>query len=210
MEPMTTPEAAAVPVLANGDVMSREEFHRRYAACEGLERVELIEGVVYMPSPISIELHARQLKLIRQWLEAYERATPGVEAMDAGTVLLDDRNELIPDAMLYRLAPGRFRDGYLAGAPELVIEVASSSVSRDLHQKKAAYERNGVREYIVWRVRDDALDWFELLDGRYARREPDADQIIESSQFPGLRLDVSALLALDRARVLAALTAAAE
>ena len=201
------PNPVAVPMrLENGAVMSREQFHRLYSDCEGLERVELIEGVVYMPSPVRIEQHLRPVQLAYRWLMAYaDRHEGEVEAMDGGTVLLDDKNEPIPDLMLYRLGTGRFEEGYLNGAPELVVEVAASSQSRDLHQKKRAYERNGVLEYIVWRPIDGILHWFQLRDGAYVQREPDPDGIIASEVFPGLRLDVPAMLGGDRATVLAAL-----
>ena len=192
--------------LENGDVMSREEFHQRYSECEGLERVELIEGVVYMPSPVRIVQHQRPVKLMFLWLHAYELLHEGqVEAIDGGSVLLDDENEPIPDLMLYRLFPDSFVDGYLSRTPELVVEVAASSRSRDLHQKKRAYERNGVADYIVWRPIDEFIHWFQLRDGAYIERQPDASGIIESEVFPGLRLDVPAMLALDRKRVLSAL-----
>ncbi|MGI8927383.1 MAG: Uma2 family endonuclease [Tepidiformaceae bacterium] len=197
-------EAAAIG-LENGDVMSREEFHRRYGQCEELHRVELIEGVVYMPSPIKVLGHAHEQTLMMEWLAAYAAAQPGVEWSPPATVLLDDENEPEPDAMLYRLTPDRFEDDYVLGAPELIVESASSSVSRDVHQKKRAYERNGVLEYIVWRTRDKAIDWFQLREGAYVRRDPGGDGIIESETFARLRLDVGALLAGDRARVLAAL-----
>jgi Uma2 family endonuclease len=197
-------EATKHTLLENGARMSRPEFHHLYEDCEGLEKVELIEGVVYMPSPMKIEQHSRQNTLLIGWLLAYQDLCAGdVEASDGGSVLLDDDNEPIPDAMLFRLRPDRFEDGYLNGAPELVIEIANSSVSRDLHQKKEAYCRNGVQEYIVWRVRDGEIDWFQLRNGEYERRTPDAGGIIESELFPGLRLDVSAALAIDRKRLLA-------
>ena len=70
-----------------------------------------------------------------------------------------------------------------------------------------AYERNGVREYIVWRTRDRAIDYFVLRDGSYVRIEPDADGIVESEVFPGLRLSVKCLLDGDFAGALAALIA---
>jgi Uma2 family endonuclease len=192
------------PELENGAVMTQPEFHRAYSGCEGLARVELVEGIVYMPSPIKIEQHSRQQKLALRWLVAYEELHEGVEAMGPGTVILDSQNEPIPDVMLYRLRPGRFEDGYLSGAPELIFEVANTSRSRDLHGKKRAYERNGVLEYIVWQTRDATLRWFALEAGRYRERHPDADGIIESTVFPGLRLDVAAMLRLDRQAVLAA------
>lgn len=109
--------------------------------------------------------------------------------------------------MLYRETDGAYADGYLTKAPELIVEIASTSASRGLHQKKRAYERNGVREYIVWRTKDKAIDWFRLVDGRYELIEPDRRGFIESAEFPGLRLDVKARLAKDRKRVLRALTA---
>lgn len=196
----------AHPTLENGAVMGREEFHRLYAECPDFERVELIEGVVYLPSPIKIDGHAREHAIVLEWLAAYTLSRPDVEHAPPGSVLLDGRNEPQPDAMLYRLTPDRFESGYLLGAPELIVEVANTSHSRDLHQKKAAYERNGVREYIVWRTQDKALDWFQLADGAYVPRQPGDDGIIESAEFPGLRLNVTAMVALDRRGVLAALS----
>jgi Uma2 family endonuclease len=199
------PRTIAHPTLENGAVMTREEFHRLYEECPDLRRVELIEGVVYLPSPIKIEGHAREHRLVLAWLDHFAGDRTDIEYAPPGSILLDDANEPEPDAMLYRLREGRFRDGYLVGAPELIFEVANTSHSRDLHQKKRAYERNGVREYIVWRTQDRAIDWFELVDGVYIARKPDNDGIIESREFPGLRLDVPAMLAHDRRKVLAAL-----
>lgn len=200
---MTTRQTTAR--LENGDVMSRSEFHRLYSECEGLERVELIEGVVYMPSPIRFQGHAEEQLLILDWLSAYASKHTDVRCSPPGSVLLDDQNEPEPDAMLFRMTPDRLHDGYVNGAPELVVEIAASSKSRDLHQKKRAYERNGVLEYIVWRTDDGAVDWFELRDGKYAERAPDANGVLASREFPGLRLAVNAMLVKDRAAVLAAL-----
>ena len=113
------------------------------------------------------------------------------------------RNEPEPDAFMFHTDSGLVNDdGYAEGSPELVIEIANSSVARDLGVKKRAYERNGIREYIVWRVRDQAIDWFQLRDGAYVKREPDADGVIESEAFPGLRLNVEKALNVDLAGVL--------
>ena len=191
--------------LENGAVMSGDEFLSLYERAEGLEHVELIEGIVYMPSPVSVPDHARKQGLFIEWLAAYEARNAAVEYSPPGTMLLDEKNLPEPDAMLYFKRDGRFTDaGYLDGAPELVVEIANSSASRDLHGKKEAYRRNGVLEYIVWRVQDEAIDWFVLKDGVYEVRQP-KDGVIESGIFPGLRLDVPAMLAMDRAKVLAAL-----
>jgi Uma2 family endonuclease len=202
---MTSAVASKELPFDNGDVMSRHEFHRLYSQCEDLEHVELIEGVVYLPSPTRDLEHADQQMLVLEWLAAYRGDRPGLVVAPPASVLLDDRNEPEPDARLYRKDHARFEDGYLATPPELIVEIAASSAARDLHQKKRAYERNGVREYIVWRTRDGAIDWFRLVDGAYVRVEADKDGIIESEEFPGLRLDVAAMLAHDRQRVLRAL-----
>jgi len=201
---IAAPAAAAnVPALFAGDRLSRAEFERRYSAMPEVKKAELIEGVVYMPSPVS-KKHSGPHFLIVLWLGHYYEATPGVEVLDNSTVRLDLENEPQPDALL-RIAPdlgGQSRDcgDYIGGAPELVAEVANTSESYDLHDKLRAYQRNGVREYIVWRVADAAIDWFVLRDDRYQRLELDAAGCYRSEVFPGLWLDPAALVHGDAAR----------
>jgi len=207
-DPAPPPEPA--PELVAGDRLARAEFERRYAATPGLAKAELIEGVVYVPSPVRADAHGRPHTALIGWLFRYEVATPGAAVYTDATVRLDLDNEPRPDvaAALPAAAGGRSRvaaDGYLEGAPELVAEVAASTASYDLHDKKRAYRRNGVREYLVWRTEDRALDWFVLRGGRYARLAPGPDGLLRSEAFPGLWLDPAALLAGDGARVLAAL-----
>jgi Uma2 family endonuclease len=74
-----------------------------------------------------------------------------------------------------------------------------------LGDKKRAYRRNGIREYIVWQVFEQKLDWFSLQEGEYVPLPVDDDGIIRSLVFPGLWLAVTALLTGDMARVLAVL-----
>ena len=93
-------------------------------------------------------------------------------------------------------------DDFVEGGPELVAEVAASSASYDLHDKLNAYRRNGVQEYVVWRIWDRAVDWFVLCSGRYEQLSPTADGNLQSKVFPGLWLDPAALVAGDLARVL--------
>jgi len=191
--------------LESGDRLTREEFHRRYLARPDIRKAELVEGVVYVASPVRFDRHAEPHGLIVTWLGTYVASTPGPRFGDNGTVLLDDGNEVQPDACLWRPAPGGPRltdDGYIEGPPQLVVEIAASSVSYDLHDKLEAYRRTDVLEYVVWRTLDRAIDWFRLREGHYIRIEPDADGLIESEQFPGLRLDVASMLAGDLAAVL--------
>jgi Uma2 family endonuclease len=195
-----------LPPLESGDRLTRYEFERRYHAMPHLKKAELIEGVVYLPSPLRFEPHAEPHGNLITWLGVYKAMTPGVRMGDNPTVRLDLDNEAQPDAVLLidTAAGGRSRlseDGYIEGAPELVAEVAASSAAYDLYDKKTVYRRNGVQEYIVWQVLDQKLDWFVLQDEEYILQEPD-DGIIQSKVFPGLWLAVLSLLEGDMATVL--------
>lgn len=192
--------------LETGDLLTRREFERRYEAWPEIKKAELVEGVVFVASPVKATAHGEQHGHVMAWLGAYCASHAGVMLADNTTVRLDLDNELQPDALLRKREGGTSRideDGYVSGAPELVVEVASTSASYDLHQKLAVYRRNGVQEYIVWRVLDGALDWFELREGNYIHLRPNRRGVIQSRVFPGLRLAVSKLLSGDLAGVLA-------
>jgi len=197
-----------IPPLEPGDRLTAEEFERRYEAMPHLKKAELIEGVVYMPSPVHHRRHGRPNLQLATWVGTYEAATPGVEGADNGTARLDVGNTPQPDVLLLidPACGGQARisaDDYVENAPEFVAEVASSSASYDLHSKMEVYRRNGVREYLVWRVLDQAIDWFVLRDGHYQPLPVGEDGIVRSEVFAGLWLDVQALLRGDLARVLA-------
>ena len=194
-----------IPPLENGDKLTRHEFERRYHAMPNLKKAELIEGVVYVASPVRAKQHGKPHARIMGWLIAYEAATPGVEALDNTTVLLDTDNEPQPDALLRIETGGQSRinkDDYVEGAPELIVEIAASSASYDLHEKLKVYRRNQVQEYLIWRVYDYQFDWFRLQQGEYIQLQPNADNIICSQVFPGLWLDKMALLGGDLGKVL--------
>ena len=165
-----TAHIEAVPPLKHGERLTRDEFERRYEAMPHLKKAELIEGVVYMPSPVRIDLHGRPHAQIMAWLGAYWIATPGVDLADNSTVYLDSNNEPQPDALL-RIEPaqgGRSRiidKGYVEGPPELIVEIAGTSADYDLQDKLEVYRRCGVQEYIVWQTQEKHLDWFQLVNG---------------------------------------------
>lgn len=203
----TGPTAVAIPPLENGDRLTRQEFERRYASMPNVRHAELIEGAVLLPSRVSLAHHGRPHAQIMAWLGMYHAHTPGTDLGDNVTLRLDWENEPQPDAVLYwdvaRGGGARVAaDGYLEGVPELIVEVSSSSVSIDMHSKLRAYRRNGVPEYLVWRVLDRAVDWFELFDGDYRLLPADGAGLRRSRRFPGLWLDATALLSGDLARVL--------
>jgi Uma2 family endonuclease len=197
----------AIPPLESGDRLTRDEFERRYEAMPALMKAELVEGVVYVASPVRQRHHGKQHYHLLTWLGHYEAGTPGVEGGDNSTVRLDLNNEPQPDCVFF-IKPengGQVHlddEGYLSGAPDLVAEVAASSASYDLHDKLDAYRRNGVREYLVCRVLDGRIDWFVLRGGQYELIVPADDGTLRSTVFPGLWLDPSALLRGDIAAVL--------
>lgn len=201
---ITTP---ITPPLENGDRLTRYEFERRYQAMPHLKKAELIEGVVYVPAALRFRNHAEPHANLMIWLGMYKIMTSGVQLGDNPTVRLDLDNTPQPDAVLL-IDGGQARindDDYIEGAPELIIEVAASSAAYDLYDKKRAYRRNGVQEYLVWRVYDNELDWFSLQTGEYVLLEPDREGIIRSSVFPGLWLAIPSLLSGKMSEVLAVL-----
>ena len=200
---------ARLPLLANGDLLHSKEFLRRYDRMPDVKKAELIEGVVYMGSPVSIS-HARPDGLVIMWLATYAARTPGTEALPNTTVILDSQNTVQPDSLL-RLLParnGRTQETeakLISGPPELVVEIAASSASIDAHKKLAAYQRSGVAEYLLWRVDEGRFDWLHLEDEEYVAAQPDANGLLRSRLFPGLQLPLAALLALDGAKVMTCL-----
>jgi len=197
-----------IPLLENGDQLTRIEFERRYQAMPHLKKAELIEGIVYMAAALRIRSHGEPHAYIMTWLGVYKASTPGVQVGDNATVRLDTDNEVQPDALLRIEQGGNSRiseDDYVEGSPELIVEIAASTVSIDRHQKLKVYRRNGVQEYLIWRVDDGELDWFYLQDGEYRQREANTEGMIYSQVFPGLWLDKAALLSGDLAKVLAGL-----
>ncbi|MGF1576612.1 MAG: Uma2 family endonuclease [Cyanophyceae cyanobacterium] len=208
MQQLFLPEISNVPPLTNGDHLSRAEFERRYHAMPALKKAELIEGVVYMPSPLRLRQHAKPHGLIMAWLVGYAGSVPNVEWGDAPTVRLDQDNEPQPDAILRLIENGSSRisaDDYIEGAPELVVEIAASSVSMDMHSKLNVYRRNGVQEYLVWKVTEQAVSWFSLQSGTDTTLLPDEEGILKSLVFPGLWLNVPALIEAQVTEVLATL-----
>lgn len=199
-------EQQAIPALENGDRLTRAEFERRYHAMPEVKKAELIERVVYMSSPVRAKQHGRPHIQLATWLGVYEAATPLTFAADNSTVRLDLDNEPQPDLLLLIEAEAGGQsmfdsDGYVTGAPELVLEIAASSASYDLHDKLQAYRRNGVKEYIIWQTQSKKLDWLIFSEGQYYTLAQE-NNLYKSPSFPGLWLDAIALLEGNLAKVL--------
>jgi Uma2 family endonuclease len=203
--------AKKLPPLAPGDRLPRDEFERRFDVTPGLKKAELLDGVVYMPPPVSHVYHSGPHARMLALLGVYQAATPHTLVGDSGSLRLDLQNMPQPDAylMIAEDAGGQARidaEGYVAGAPELVAEIAASSASYDLHVKMDVYRRYGVREYIVWRTYDAEIDCFVLSDGQFERRTLNEGEIWRSIAFPGLCIATRQLLGGDLSGALEVLT----
>lgn len=197
---------ARVPALENADVLSREEFRRRRNNMPCLKRAERFGGSVFMQAAVRFREHGQPHQDLQGWLAYYKAFTPGIEGADNPTVEVAS-DDAQPDGCLL-ISPefgGRCRvdeQGYLVGSPELMAEVAASSASFDLHEKRESYLRSEVQEYLVWKVLERCVVWWALEQEEYIELSPDEDGIYRSRVFPGLWLDAPALVAGDLRRVI--------
>ncbi|MGD9853680.1 MAG: Uma2 family endonuclease [Planctomycetaceae bacterium] len=197
---------STLPPLENGDHLDQKSFHERYEAMPEGFKAELIQGRVYVPSPVR-RVHGRPHTLVTGWLLNYEAATPGVESLVDTTAILDDENEPQPDSFLI-VRPdhgGRTHvdsNGYIAGPPELAVEIAASTAAFDLFEKREAYERTGILEYVIVVVRSQEIRWLRLTDQRYIDVAVDESGVFRSQEFPGLWLNSKALFAEDAKQLL--------
>ena len=210
----------AIPLLYDGDRLTSEEFLRRYEADPYVVRAELLKGVVHINArrevingtesimpPISGGGHSGPQAKVVTLLGVYAAQTPGLALNGPTTVHLSDQTNPEPDALL-RILPeygGQSTlgdDDYIDGPPELLVEISKTSASRDMGTRLDAYQDDGVKEYLVWRTNKNVVDWFVLRRKKYVPLVPDADGVMKSETFPGLWLDVLALLEQDMAKAL--------
>jgi hypothetical protein len=197
-----------VPPLRNGDHLTVAEFQRRYEAMPNVKKAELIDGVVYMPSPVSFREHGEPHNDFNGWVFVYKAFTPGVEAGDNSTLReLLGTTQPQPDLCLriIEACGGQSRidaEGFLHHSPEWLGEVSASSASFDLNKKLRVYEQNDVLEYVVWRVEEQAIDWFLLKDGHFEAMPISKEGYYKSKVFPGLWLDPQALIEGDLIKVI--------
>jgi Uma2 family endonuclease len=205
---MSTVAPLSPPPLRDGDRLTSDEFMRRWEAMPDLKHAELIDGIVYMASPLT-NSHSDFHITLAAWIVQYVAATPGCWGGLELTWLMGHRDVPQPDVSL-RILPeyggqSRNEGNYSAGAPELIVEVAVSSRARDLGVKLKLYERMGVREYLIAVAGKQQFHWKLLTDAGYQNLEPAADGILRSPSFPGLWLDPAARWRGDLTRLFAIL-----
>ena len=203
--PLTIKDNQQLPPLQNGDRLDCAEFERRYTAQPELKKAELLEGVVYMSSPVAPRHGAIHSDLMA-WLGVYRAATPACVVLDNTSLRLDIDNEPQPDAAVLLTTDGVAPAGkVLVQRPVLIAEVAASSAAYDLHQKLHSYRRNGIAEYLVFSVFERRTYWHCWRAGDYVLVEPEADGVLRSRALPGLWLAADRFWAGELAAVLAVL-----
>jgi Uma2 family endonuclease len=194
----------AIPPLRRGQRLTVQEFLRRWEAMPQLKFAELIDGVVYMPSPVTAD-HGQEDLNISTWLGTYVAYTPGCRGGSQATwLMLDSAPQPDSDLWVPPECGGQsaIQGMYHIVAPELAAEICLSSAAYDLGVKKDLYQTAGVREYVAILVEEEEVRWHRLVDGQFPLCRPDARGIFRSEEFPGRWLDASALWKQDLPRLL--------
>lgn len=80
---------------------------------------------------------------------------------------LTAKDRFMPDGMVV-CQPDQIKHDGVYGAPDLVVEVLSSSTMKnDRGYKKIAYEKAGVREYWIVNPADKSVEQYLLSDGQF-------------------------------------------
>lgn len=155
------------------------------------ERWEIIDGEPYAMTPAPSLKHQRIVTRLAKsfgYLLDKKPCEPFVSPTD---VVLDEFNIVQPDLIVV-CDKGKMTDANIQGAPDLVVEIISPSTGRkDRREKKALYERFGVREYLLIHPEDETVERYSLVDGKYAG--PDVfgwDETMRLSAFPELELQL--------------------
>ena len=188
----------AVTQLRHGERMTRETFHRLYEQAPKDVKAELIGGTVHMAAAMKLS-HGEHHGAIITLFCLYRGKTPGVRFGDNVTVMLGDGGAPQPDALLRIEAEcggqSTLEDGYVVGPPELTVEISDSSLRLDINAKRDDYRQYGVLEYLVVDLQNQQVRWFELQ--KDVEHQADEDGVIRVGCFPGMWIDVEALLTLD-------------
>ena len=185
-------EDRAFPRPVKLTVDSFMALHER-GAFAGLSKVELIEGELLTLSPQHV-LHARaKTELAFRLRDALRAMNSVLELLIEATVLLSDENAPEPDIVI----ADRVTETDLVplGAVKLLVEIADSSLARDVGDKARLYARHGVPEYWVVAIPDRTIEQFSAPSGGAFtdRIAVPFGQPIKSITIPGLEIDTAGL-----------------
>ena len=200
----------AEPLLYEGQRLDQPTFHALYEQMGDDFKAELIDGVVYLMNMPLLADHGRPDSLMIGALVVFSIETPGTQVLNQVSTKLGIKSEVQPDSCLY-IEPefgGRASldaRGMLAAAPELIVEIGSSTLKRDLAAKKRVYEQAGALEYVVFDAKKRKFHWFILRDGRFDTLPIHPEGFYHSTAFPGFWIDPDAFSKNDGLAVMAAL-----
>ena len=113
---------------------------------------EVIDNVLYM-SPAPLYSHQRLVGLLFKNLSVYlDQTQTGEAIISPFDVYFENLQSAVQPDVLVLLNETRHilkEDGYIHGAPDIIVEVLSSDKKKDLVKKKNLYERAGVKEYFT-------------------------------------------------------------
>lgn len=196
--------------LVDGDCLNAKEFLRRYLPIRRHFKAELINGLVSVDRGTRADLNDLTSSMIRSWLNSYALQTPGTQ-MDSDVMVMLGWNNVPQPNIVLRVPPecgGKSRttsEKILSEAPELMVDFTTSHQTFDLRDRIRAFRESGVPEYLVWRSDERKLEWFCLERGKYALNLPNSNGVLASHFFPGLHLNLSALLNRSSTAVMATL-----
>lgn len=171
-----------------------EDLKKRFTYAEYLtwddgQRWEIIDGIAYNMTPAPTTRHQRISSNLHLVVSEFLRGKQCQPFYAPTDVVFDDHNVVQPD-LLVVCDRGKITDACIQGAPDLVVEILSPATGRkDRREKKALYERFGVREYIVLDPLNETVERLVLSDGRYG--QPDVygwDETMKFHVFPELEL----------------------
>lgn len=155
------------------------------------ERWEIIDGRAYCMTTAPTLRHQQVTGNLYAQLRERLSGGPCVPFVAPVDVVFDDYNVVQPDIVVV-CDRSRLTEANIQGAPDLVVEIISPSTSlKDRREKKALYERSGVREYILVYPLEDILERYRLVGNRY--EGPDIfnwDETLTLHAFPELTLNL--------------------
>lgn len=120
-----------------------------YASWPDDERWELIGGQAYNMTPAPSFRHQRHAGAIFNYLTTKLSGKPCVAGIAPTDIVLSKHDVVQPDVFVV-CDKKKITDANIQGAPDLVIEILSpSTAAKDKREKKALYEKYGVKEYIL-------------------------------------------------------------
>jgi hypothetical protein len=170
--------------------MDQAEFHRRYQSYPPHQKVDLVDGEIYVAPPRSV-CHGALHCDVSYLLHLYKLATPGVAVVGHCSTILDERSEVQPylSVLLKEEYGGTSHanwEDYICGPAELLVQFTDELGCREMQARRAVFERAGVGEFLAVSVAERQVNWFHFPTGSLI--EPNRRGVSKSRVFPGLWL----------------------